>query len=110
LFGLEVQVIERLIVTPGDGSGSECFEQGGIFMMEWQICQLDDKFLVGKMDPERGAFDPICACDFYDQADLVCAALKHFIYAKNYTSRGVAGCPGATGKFLKRTVMMALPG
>lgn len=79
-------------------------------VMEWQICQLDDKFLVGKMDTERGAFDPICACDFYHQADLVCAALKHFIYAKNYTSRGVAGCPGATGKFLRRTVMMALPG
>ncbi|HWP96262.1 MAG TPA: hypothetical protein VN426_05385 [Syntrophomonadaceae bacterium] len=79
-------------------------------MMEWEICQVKDAFLVGKMNPQNGEFDPICSCDFYHQAELVCAALKHFIYAKNYSSRGVGGCPGVTGRFLKRTVMMALPG
>jgi hypothetical protein len=78
--------------------------------MEWQICQVEEKFLVGKMNMESGAFDPICSCESYTQANLVCAALRHYIYAKNYSSRGVGGCPGVTGKSLRRTVMMALPG
>ncbi|HWP96137.1 MAG TPA: hypothetical protein VN426_04745 [Syntrophomonadaceae bacterium] len=78
--------------------------------MEWRICQIDNRYMVGKMNLENGAFDPICTCDVYDQAELVCAALKHYIYAKNYSSRGVGGCPGVIGKFLRPTVMMALPG
>ena len=39
------------------------------------------------MDRKNKKFDPICRCEFYDQADLIRAALEHYIYAKNYTSK-----------------------
>ncbi len=77
--------------------------------MEWEIKQVSDNFQVGTMNSSLEEFDPICSCEFYYQAEIMCAALKHYIYAKNYSSKGVDRCPGVTGKFLKRTVMMGLP-
>ena len=78
---------------------------------EWAIkFNDDDKFLVGVLSQDSKAFDPICSCESYDQADLIRAALKHYIYAKNYYSKGVGGCRRVTGKFSKPTARMGLPG
>jgi hypothetical protein len=76
--------------------------------MEWEICNVNDKFMVGKMELRNKLFDPICSCEFYDQADLICAALKHYIYAKNYSGKGVGGCRRVTGKFSKPIARMGL--
>jgi len=77
---------------------------------QWIIKIVDDKFLVGALNPRTKVFDPICSCESYFQAELILMALDHYIYAKNYSSRGVAGCPGGTVKNLKRTVKMGIPG
>jgi len=77
---------------------------------QWAIKLVNDKFTVGVLSQETNGFDPICSCEFYDQADLICAALKHYIYAKNYSNKGVGECPRVTGKFSKPTVRMGLPG
>ena len=76
---------------------------------EWAIKLVDDKFMVGALCQETNGFDSICSCESYDQADLIWAALKHYIYAKNYSSKGVGGCPGVIGISLKRIVRTGLP-
>lgn len=65
---------------------------------QWIIKIVGDDFLVGVLDQKNKAFEPICKCEFYDQADLVVAALGHYIYAKNYSSREAGGCQKVIGK------------
>ena len=77
---------------------------------EWAVKLVNDKFMVGVLGQETHEFEPICSCEFYDQAELICAALKHYIYAKNYSGKGVGGCRRVTGKFSKPTARMGLPG
>ena len=77
---------------------------------KWEIKSVDDKFMVGVLNKKTFEFDPICSCESYDQADLVWAALKDYIYAKNYSSKGVGGCQRVTGKVSKPTARMVLPG
>jgi len=77
---------------------------------EWAIKYVDDKFLVGSRNRRTQVFEPICSCEFYYQAYLVIEALKHFIYARNYSYRGVDQCPEATASFLKQTAKTVLPG
>ncbi len=77
---------------------------------QWIIKIADDKFLVGALNRRTRVFDPICSCEYYFQAEIILEALNHYIYAKNYTSKGVAGCPGATANYLKRTAMTVIPG
>jgi len=77
---------------------------------KWEIKLVDDKLMVGVLDKETYEFNPICSCESYDQADLVWVALKYYIYAKNYSSKGVVGCQRVTGKFSKPTARMGLPG
>lgn len=78
--------------------------------MEWEICIVNDKLMVGKMDLRNDKFEPICTCESYDQADLVWAALDHYIYARKYSGKGVRGCQRVTGRSLKPTAKMGLPG
>jgi len=77
---------------------------------QWVIKIVNDDFLVGVLDRKNKKFDPICRCEFYDQADLIRAALEHYIYAKNYASKGVGGCLKATAQYLRQTPMTDLPG
>jgi len=78
--------------------------------MEWEICSVNHKFVVGAKNLRSGEFDPICSCESYDKAEIICAALKHYIYAKNYAGKGMNGCPGATAKYLRPTARTGLPG